>query len=122
MRMHKDLEVWKRAIEFVVSIYKLTETFPKEERYGLTAQMRDSSVSIPSNIAEGAGRNSNKEYIHFLYISLGSAAELETQLIISDKLNYIKKNKNFYFTEIVEIIRMLHGLITSRKRLDASKK
>ena len=120
--MHKDLEVWKRAIDFVVSIYKLTETFPKEERYGLTAQMRDSAVSIPSNIAEGAGRNSNKEYIRFLYISLGSASELETQLIISDKLNYIKKNKDFYFTEIVEIIRMLHGLITSRKRFNATKK
>ena len=114
MKTHKDLDVWKRSIEFVVSIYKLTSSFPKEELYGLTSQIRRCSVSIPSNIAEGAARNHDNEYRQFLYISLGSAAELETQLIISNRLGYIdNKQVLVSIDEINTISRMLQGLIKS---------
>jgi len=88
-KTHKDLEIWKEGIKLVTEIYKLTKDFPDEELYGLTSQMRRAAVSYPSNISEGAARNSNNEYIRFLYISLGSLSELETQIIISKKLNYI---------------------------------
>lgn len=72
-KTHRDLEVWKRGISFVTTIYKLTDSFPKEELYGLTSQIRRAAISIPSNIAEGAARKSNKEFIHYLYIALGSS-------------------------------------------------
>ena len=86
---HKDLDVWKLGIELVRDIYILTKNFPKNEQFGMVAQMRRCAVSIPSNIAEGAARNSRKEYLQFLYISLGSMSELETQLILSKELNFI---------------------------------
>ena len=89
VRTHKDLDVWKLGIELVEKIYKATTGFPKEEIYGLTSQMRRAAVSIPSNIAEGAARNSEKEFIQFLYISLGSLSELETQVIIANKIGYL---------------------------------
>lgn len=89
MSNHKDLEAWKLSIDLVSEIYKLTKKFPKEEIYGLTNQIRRCAVSIPSNIAEGSARQSDKELIQFLYIALGSAAELETQLIIAQNLSYI---------------------------------
>ncbi|RLC47451.1 MAG: four helix bundle protein [Candidatus Cloacimonadota bacterium] len=89
VRTHKDLDVWKLGIELVEKIYKATIGFPKEEIYGLTSQMRRAAVSIPSNIAEGAARNSEKEFIQFLYISLGSLSELETQVIIANKIGYL---------------------------------
>jgi len=88
-KTHKDLEIWKEGIKLVTKIYKLTKDCPDEELYGLTSQMRRAAVSYPSNISEGAARNSNNEYIRFLYIALGSLSELETQIIISEKLNYI---------------------------------
>jgi len=86
---HKDLEVWKKSLDFVESVYKLTEQFPKTEMYGLTNQMRRAVVSISSNIAEGAARSTKKEFIQFLYIALGSLSEVETQLIIAQRLRYI---------------------------------
>ena len=89
VRTHKDLEIWKMGIELVEKIYKGTNGFPREEIYGITSQMRRASVSIPSNIAEGAARNSGKEFIQFLYISLGSLSELETQVIIVNKIGYL---------------------------------
>lgn len=76
MKTHKDLDVWKLSVELVLDIYKITKNFPKEEIYGLTSQIRRSAISIPSNIAEGAGRNSKKEYVHFLYNSLGSLSKI----------------------------------------------
>jgi len=88
-KTHKDLDVWKNGIHLVTEVYKLTSSFPKEEIYGLTSQVRRSAVSIPSNIAEGAARNHVKEYIQFLYIALGSLSELETQFIIAQNLSYI---------------------------------
>jgi len=86
---HKDLEVWRKSIFLVKKIYKLTEKMPDSEKYGLTAQMRRAAVSITSNLAEGSARDSENEFIKFLYYSLGSAAELETQLIISQELGFL---------------------------------
>jgi four helix bundle protein len=90
---HKDLDVWKLGIELVKEVYILTRELPQNEQFGLVAQMRRCAVSIPSNIAEGAARNSKKEYLQFLYIALGSMSELETQLIISKELNFIDDSK-----------------------------
>jgi four helix bundle protein len=113
---HKDLEVWKKSIELVKETYKATSTFPKEEIYALTSQMRRSVVSIPSNIAEGATRQSNKEFIQFLFIALGSTSELETQFIISKELHYIGESAYCDLTaKIEEISKMLNGLIKYRK-------
>ena len=81
---HKKLDVWKYSMDLVVHVYKITSNFPKSEVYGLTSQMRRCAVSVPSNIAEGAARNSNKEYNRFLAIALGSLSELETQLLIAE--------------------------------------
>jgi len=109
---HKDLKVWQEAMNLVVVIYKATEDFPKHEIYGLTSQIRRASISIPSNIAEGAGRRGNKEFIRFLYIALGSLSEVETQLEIAFRLNYLESiediNKSIYF-----IRKMLANLIKS---------
>jgi len=88
IRTHKDLKVWKEAMALAKGIYELTRNFPKEETYGLVSQIRRAAVSIPSNLAEGAARNSNKEFIQYLYVSLGSLAELETQLLLSRDLGY----------------------------------
>lgn len=89
MKTHRDLDVWKDGIDLATSVYKLTAKFPKEERFGLSDQLKRSAVSIPSNISEGAARNSSKEFMQFLYIALGSAAELETQLIISKDVGFL---------------------------------
>jgi four helix bundle protein len=90
MRTYKELDVWKNGAELVKKVYIATSGFPKEEMYGLTSQIRRSVVSIPSNIAEGSAKNSTRKFIQFLYIALGSAAELETQLIISKDLGFLK--------------------------------
>ncbi len=89
MKTYKDLFVWQKSIELVVEIYRLTESFPQEEKFGLVSQMRRCSVSMPSNIAEGYGRKSVKENAHFVNISFASGLELETQIIISKKLNIL---------------------------------
>ncbi|MFH1782480.1 MAG: four helix bundle protein [Candidatus Omnitrophota bacterium] len=90
LKTHRDLDVWKEARKLVKEVYLLTKDFPKEETYGLTSQIRRSVISIPSNIAEGAARNSSKEFIQFLYVALGSLSELETQLLLALDLGYIK--------------------------------
>jgi len=116
MKTHKNLKVWEEAISLVTDIYKQTETFPKSELYGITNQIRRSSVSIPSNIAEGAARHSQKEFIQFLYIALGSASELETQLIIAENLGFIDNNKNGELKmKLDSISKMLSGLIRNVK-------
>jgi len=112
MRTHKDLDVWKNSIDFVTEIYKLTNKFPKSEFYGLTNQIRRSAVSIPSNIAEGAGRAHNKEFIQFLNISLGSISEIETQLTISKNLGFIDTDNFDIFLNKLNLIRsQIVGLI-----------
>jgi four helix bundle protein len=114
VKSHEDLIVWQMSIEFVTNIYKSTKQFPQEELYGLTSQIRRAAVSIPSNISEGAARNSTKEYIQFLYIALGSTAEVETQLIISENLKYL--NDNTLREDAKNIKGKLINLIASLKR------
>jgi len=114
MKNHKDLDVWKKSMDLVTEIYRTTRDFPKEEIYGLTNQMRRCVVSIPSNIAEGASRNSRKEFIQFLYISLGSVSELETQILICQNLGYLPTANNF-LDRAESIKKMLNGLIKSLK-------
>lgn len=111
---HKNLEAWKESIKLTIEIYKLTQKFPNDELYGLTNQIRRSAVSIPSNIAEGCARQTPKETIQFLHISLGSIAELETQLIISNELGYTK-NINEIFEKIIRIRKLIVGLIKFHK-------
>lgn len=91
MHNFRELRVWKEAVELATLVYRSTEAFPKEEKFGLTNQIRRSAISISSNIAEGCGRNSNKELYHFLGIANGSACELETQLIVSFNLGFVSK-------------------------------
>lgn len=89
MHRYKELKVWQKAIDLAVEVYRITEILPREERFGLITQINRCVVSIPSNIAEGAGRNTNKDFDHFLGISLGSSFELDTQLVISNRLGYV---------------------------------
>lgn len=107
---HKKLDVWNKSIELVVEIYNLTNSFPKEEIYGLTSQMRRSAVSIPSNISEGSARKGDAETIQFLHIALGSMAELETQLIISQKIGYLESTEEIC-AKLTVIKQMTLGLI-----------
>ena len=109
MRPHHNLEAWSKALEFVIEIYKRTEVFPKEERYGLTSQIRRAAVSVPANIAEGAGRYSAREFAHFLSNAQGSASELETELIISHRLGYIDETT---FSRLIEQLERIGRLIT----------
>ncbi len=110
IKSYKELIVWQKSMTLVKELYKITEHFPENEQYGLTSQMRRASVSIPSNIAEGWGRLSRKNYIQFLRISRGSLFELETQILISKDLNYIKDSKEVNGL-IIEIGKMLNSLI-----------
>lgn len=112
----RNLIVWRRAVELATSIYRKTLNFPKSELYGLTSQIRRAAISISSNIAEGAGRRSSKEFANFLSISYGSACELETQLLIAKNLGYLKSDdfKNL-FSEIDEIQKMLYTLEKKQK-------
>lgn len=115
MTTHKDLNVWKKSMNLVLLVYKFTTQFPKEEFFGLVSQMRRASISIPSNIAEGHGRNSEKELIRFLFISLGSASELETQLLLSNKLSFLNEEDFNKLNDINnEVIKMLVALIRSK--------
>jgi four helix bundle protein len=110
MHNFKELKVWKAGIEVSKMIFQLTKNFPPEEKYGLISQMIRSTVSIPSNIAEGCGRKTNKELHHFLSISLGSSFELETQLIIAKEFNYIfQESLDTACALIIDIQKMIHG-------------
>jgi four helix bundle protein len=112
MKTHKDLDAWKNSIDLVTDIYKTTKDFPKDEQFGITSQIRRSAISIPSNIAEGAGRKHNKEFIQFLYIAIGSLSELETQLIISCNINLITKEELEDFNQKIKTIaNQIQGLI-----------
>jgi four helix bundle protein len=112
MNNHKDLEVWKKSIGLVNEIYLITKSYPKEELFGITNQIRRAAVSIPSNIAEGAARNHKNEFKQFLYIALGSLSELETQIIISHQITFLSDNQFNNLNENLIIIRkLLLGLI-----------
>lgn len=112
IKSFKDLKIWQKGIEIVTDIYTLTMKFPKEELFSLTSQLRRSAISIPSNIAEGFKRFHNKEYKQFLFITLGSCAELETQIIIAKELKYIDENEEVKLVEKLDhICRMTSSLI-----------
>ncbi len=117
IRSYRDLEVWQRGVDLVERIYKLTPSFPSEEKFGLTAQIRRAAVSIPSNIAEGWGRDSTKEYVHFVRIARSSLFEVETQLIIAHRLGYLNEDALKTLLQETDVeSRMLLSLIRSLKR------
>jgi four helix bundle protein len=111
---HKDLNVWKKAMDLAAQVYSLTAKFPKEELYGLTSQIRRSAVSIPSNIAEGAARHSRKEFIQFLHIASGSVAELETQLLLAIPIGLL--SGDHIISHVEEVRKILLGLLRSLKK------
>ena len=113
MKTHKDLKIWQSGIELVETVYKVTSVFPASELYGLTSQMRRAAVSVPSNIAEGAARQGEKEFIHFLYIALGSLSELETQCFIAQRLGFAKDVQ--VLEEIETLRRKMLNFIKFRK-------
>jgi len=114
-RKHHSLEVWKKSVNLVTEIYKVTDTYPEQEVYGLTSQIRRSAISVPSNIAEGAARTGRKEFLKYLSIARGSLSELETQMIISKNLGYI--NDNHQITHLIEeVFGLLGGLIRFLKQ------
>lgn len=113
---YQDLEVWKKAMELVTDIYKVTQTFPKEELYSMTNQLRRASVSVPANIAEGWGRGTTKEYMQFLRIARGSLLEVETLMTISRNLGYVNAQiQEPILQKILEISKMVNALINSLK-------
>lgn len=113
---YKQLKVWQKAMDLTMEIYRLVKFLPREETYALSDQLRRAVVSIPSNIAEGHGRGTDKEFIKFLWIARGSLLEVETQLIICNRLALIKKVEESKFAQslIVEVGKMLNALITYR--------
>ena len=116
IKSFKELKVWQKGIEIVKDIYRITGSFPREEVYGLTAQMRRSAVSIPSNIAEGFKRFHTKEYVQFLHIALGSVAELETQVIISKELGFIDEAELQNLSEKIDhLSKMMSSLLNKMK-------
>lgn len=116
MNNFRKLKIWKRSISLATDVYEVTKQFPKSELYGITSQVRRSVVSISSNIAEGAGRQSQKEFIQFLNIAKGSCYELETQLLISKNLNYTNEESYLALeSELIKIEKMIYALIKKIK-------
>jgi len=110
MHNFRNLEIWKRSISLVTEIYKLTNSFPQQERYGLISQMQRAAVSCPSNIAEGSAKSSEKDFARFLEISLGSLLELETELIVSFNLEYVDSIRfNEIQASLIELQKMING-------------
>lgn len=115
-RIHRNLDVWKRSLQLAKSIYETTQNFPNNEQYGIVAQMRRAAMSIASNIAEGAARNSKKEFLQFLNVAQGSASELDTQVELAKELGYIDHNTyQSIMTEITVISKQLYGLAKTVK-------
>jgi four helix bundle protein len=114
MSTHKDLQVWQRAIELAVDCYRMTERFPRSELYGLTGQIRRAAVSIPSNVAEGHCRRTTKAYMNHVSISLGSAGELDTDIVLAERLQFLSPaNAVKLAVANDEVSRMLHGLFNA---------
>lgn len=112
IKSFKELDVWKKGIEIVDLVYEITNKFPEQERYGLTAHMQRTAISVPSNIAEGFARQHTKEYLQFCYVALGSCAELETQTIIAKRRNYVSGENLHTLEEYLDHeSRMLMNLI-----------
>ena len=119
-RPHKKLKAWQVAMEIVQDVYKFTQQLPGEEKYGLVSQMRRSAISIPSNIAEGAARRSSKEFVQFLHIAQASLAELDTQIELCVRLGYFNNEKELFERKMLEVDRMISGLIRSIKSKPSS--
>ena len=114
---YQKLTVWQKSLELTKDIYKITTNFPSSEAYGLISQMRRASTSIPCNIAEWNQRNTNKEHINFLYIAKWSAAELETQIIISNELEFLSEQEKIdLLSKVEEILKMLSALIPTLQK------
>lgn len=121
IQSYKELIVWQKSVELVKEIYTLTSFFPSPEIYGIVSQIRRAAISIPSNIAEGYGRNSQKQYLHFYSISYGSSLELETQIIIAKELRLAPLEKFQKSEELLnEVIKMLYVMTYGRKRIKNS--
>ena len=119
LKNYKELKVWQKAYVLCLKVYKITKQFLKDEVYGLISQIRRTAVSIPSNISEGYGRKTTREYIHSLYVAYGSLCELETQILISRDLNYVEPEIFSKLQEdIGDVERMLKGLIKSLSKDD----
>ena len=117
VKQYQDLIAWQKAIALVTEIYKASSSFPRDEIYGLTSQLRRAAVSVPSNVAEGQGRATSGEFIQFLCHARGSLFELETQVIVAHNLNYLSDaQREELITRISELGRILNGLITSVQR------
>jgi four helix bundle protein len=113
----KDLVVWQRAMDLVTEVYKVSDAFPKREVYSLTDQVRRAAVSVPSNIAEGQAHYNPREFLHFLRHSAGSLAELETQLVIAERLGYVEhQSVEGLLQRVHEVGRILNGLIASLRK------
>ncbi len=122
MHKFKELKVWQEAMELAKEIYALPRLFPAEEKFGLTSQINRSAVSIPSNIAEGAGRNYDKEFLQFLNVAMGSAFELETQVLLAKSFGFIASEKISAVTEQIDKVqRMLNSLRTSLLKKSSSQ-
>ena len=119
MRPHEKLDVWKKSVEMVTAVYEVTKAFPSDERFGLVSQIRRAGISVPANIAEGAARQSDKEFCQFLSIAQGSASELETELLIARNLGYLSAGDYDRIYEQINVIaRMIVGLSkTVRNRI-----
>jgi len=116
LQTYRDLTVWQKAMDLVTEIYSLTKTFSDDERFGLTSQLRRSLVSIPSNIAEGYGRDHRGDYLRFLSIANGSLKEAETQVILANRLEYITREQSRQVWELMQVVgKLLNGLIRSLK-------
>ena len=119
-RTHHDLKLWQESMQLVEGVYRLTSAFPDGERYGLISQMRRAAVSVPSNIAEGAGRSGEKEFLKFLSISRGSLSELETQLLLASRLGYMDGGMEKISTRMNTVFALIGGLMNSlRKKVGA---
>lgn len=122
LKSYKELIVWQKSIKLVKEVFLLTDKFPKSETYGLISQMRRAAVSIPSNIAEGYGRKSPKEYAQFYSIAYGSTLELETQLIISKELSFIKPEDFRKVNSLLEeVAKMLNSLTSKMRKLNSRR-
>ena len=120
MRPHENLRTWIESMDFVLAVYKSTDSFPKEEKYGLTSQIRRAAVSIPANIAEGAARTSKKEFGHFVSNAQGSASELETELILASRLGYLRESD--FKTLIIDLERIGKMITGLHRRLQLDTK
>jgi len=114
---YKDLILWRKAMDLAVVVHQSCTTFPRSETYGLVSQLRRAAISIPSNIAEGYARRSKKEYIYFLHVARGSMAELETQLLLAQRVGYLPESEVADLQgQIDEVVRILHAMIAGLHR------